>query len=318
MYHTGSISIGTNTLVAGNKLFIKSVNNKAILNDIDYTGRSYGKVVENKLTVNSNTTNGRAYCAAVKNSIDGSGNIFLYGVYNTISNTGSKIHIGTQNSLSGSGSGAQFGCVNYISNTGNGEHYGIGNNLSGSGSGMQVGCNNLISNSGNGIHYGTRNDLWGSGSGIKCGVWSRISTRAGGDHYAIYGEVTSREVTKSGNYAGYFKGDVYVSKKLLGNHSGSADMKAYIYGFVNSPGNILTDASSSGFSVANTSAGIYKITFSSAPTSAAAYNVVVTAGQSSFPRICTVYQARTYFYVHVWKTDNTRINNGFHFVVYKK
>jgi len=288
MYHTGSISIGTNTLVAGNKLFIKSVNKTAVLNDIDYTGRSYGEVVENKLTVNSNSTNLSAVCAAVKNTINGSGSILSYGVLNSISNTGRETHIGT------------------------------GNILTGSGIGTQVACNNLIANSGNGIHYGTRNLLSGGGSGNKYGVWSQISTRAGGNHYAVYGEVTSREVTKTGNYAGYFKGDVYVSRKLKGNHSGTADMKAYIYGTINSTGSIQSAGSSSGFTCELVSTGTYKITFSTAPANYNEYNVVVTANNSIYPRICTISRNPAFFRVYIWKPDNSKVNNVFHFVVYKK
>jgi len=317
MYHAGSISIGTNILVAGNKLFIKSVNNNAILNDIDYTGSSYGKVVENKLTVNSNTTAVKAYCASVKNSIDGNGNILSYGVYNTITNTGSKAHIGTGNSLTGSGSGAQIGCSNYISNTGNGEHYGIVNHLSGSGSGIQVGCNNYITNTSNEEHYGAVNYLTGRGTGKKYGVWGQISTSAGGDHYAIYGEVTSREVTKSGNYAGYFKGDVYVSKKLLGNHSGSADMKAYIYGYILSAGTKLLDASSDGFTCTRTAIGVYRVAFNNPPSSSSKYIVLATATNSQ-PITCTIVKGRSYFKIYVWNKIGKAATSSIQFVVYKK
>jgi hypothetical protein len=288
MYHTGNISIGTNAIISGNKVCIKGINTQALLSDIDYTGSNYGNVVENKLTMNANTTNIEASCAAIFNKIDGTGSIFSSGVVNLISNSGNETHIGTYDILTGRGNGEQYG------------------------------YNTIISNSGSGSHYGIADYLTGRGSGAKFGVFSKIATSAGGNHYAIYGEVTSREITKSGDYAGYFKGDVYVSRKLKANHSGSADMKSYIYGRITSAGNIEPNASSDGFTCERTDTGRYKITFSTSPGAANNYIVIATSYGSVTPSVVNITQSVNYFSINIHNLSGTYSNWYFNFVVYKK
>jgi hypothetical protein len=289
----------------------------------DGAGEQYG--VNNIISNNGNSNH-----YGVKTWIYGSGSGIHYGAYNDIRSSGTGEQYGVYNSIGGEGGGKQYGVNNNIANNGNSDHYGVKSWLHGNGSGKHFGVYNYLSGDASGELYGvysklnvsednnekifgTYNEIVDGGKGMKFGTYNYLHGRTGGPLYAVYGKVDG-----NGNYAGFFDGNVYVKYKLRSQVSGSADMKAYIYGNIGSSGSIVAAGSSGGFTCQRISTGKYKITFSTAPSSSNEYNVIVTANNSMYPRICTVYQNSSYFYVYIWKTDNTKVNNTFHFVVYKR
>ena len=147
--------------------------------------------------------------------INNRGNGTHYGSYNYLT-YGNGDHYGSYNYLTGQffGSGDQYGTYQKIDNARDGEHYGSYNLLtnystSDYGDGNQYGTYQKIDNSGSGTHYGSYNYLNGSGSGDKYGTYDSIITTAGGTHYGVYSIAEG-----AGNYAGYFKGRMYVSDTL--------------------------------------------------------------------------------------------------------
>ena len=199
--------------------------------------------------------------------------------------------------------------------------YGLKNEISSSySSNIFIGVENSIENnsSGSGMHIGTYNTLTGTGTAEKTGTYNYIDPAAGGMHYGIFAEAT-----KTGSYAGYFKGDVHITQelnvdeKITAPDSGSTDMKAYIYGRVKSDGAIETSASSDGFSVAKTGTGNYKITFTNSPGSAYNYIVVANATASG-PRIVNQAYYSSYFNIYIFNHTASTVDQDFSFVVYKK
>jgi len=236
-----------------------------------------------------------------------------YGVHNSLSGIGTGIQIGVKNKITNSGDANHFGSYSHLNGSGSGYHYGSYNQLSGDGTGAQYGTNNFITNSGNAYHVGTQNYLTGTGTGNKYGTYNKILITAGGTHYAVYGEAE-----KSGSYAGYFKGDVQITRKLKADDSGDADMKAYIYGAVSSSGNYsYFGAHSDGFSVSRTGTGLYKITFTNSPGGAGAYTVM-TNMRNGHVGFITVENYGSYFYIKTYDTSGNSANKAFNFVVYKK
>jgi len=291
------------------------------------SGAHYG--VDNEL---SGAGTGAQY--AIHNAVSNTGNGDHYGTHNHLNGSGSGFHYGILNELTGAGTGPQRAVNNLVTNTGDGEHYGnynylsgsgsgahngIYNNLTGAGTGPQRATYNYVSNTGNGTHYGTYNYLSGSGSGTKYGIYSKVSTSAGGTHYAVWGEAEN-----AGSYAGYFKGDVYNSQnvkvvgELQGSVSGTADMKAYVYGYVNNSGNIVTSASSDGYTADRTAAGTYKITFSDPSLTSTQYIATVVVVDSGSPQIATIDQHSGNFDIHIWNISGGHVDSNFTFVVYKK
>lgn len=263
--------------------------------------------------------------------INNSNNTMHYGVYNELDGAGGGTHYGVVNQLSGAGTGSQYGMSNTIDNSGNGNHYAVRNDmsgfgsgvhaamfstLSGSGSGYQYGVKSEITNTSTGHHYGFNAILSGSGNGNKYGSYNLINPAAGGTHYAVYGSAT-----KLGSYAGYFEGDVRVSKKILSEDSGNADMKAYIYGKIDTSatGAIVTSASSDGFSIVRNSAGNYTVNFVNPPGTTVAYTVIATMDNENIGFI-SVKNYNSYFQVYTYSTDEAGIaaDRDFTFVVYKK
>ncbi len=319
------------TIITGMLQRISSTNSitiAGIVNDIiqNNTCRITGVVNElrsngsSKLTGTSNklSSEGDADCFGSVNSLLSTGDGLYIGVKNLITNSGDGYHYGIYDSLSSDGSGNQFGVYTIIDNSGNGSHYGLYSRLAGSGYGSKYGVYSTIDDNDNGNHYGLYSHLAGSGRGSKYGIYSTIDNNDDGNHYAVFGEVTSGEVTKSGLYAGYFKGDVYVSKKLKGDHSGNTDMKAYIYGLISSSGSVNTKGSSTGFSCSRTSTGVYNITFNNSPGNSSSYITVVTPYSSSEARIATVTQGTNSFLVYIRNLDGRSVNSTFNFVVFKK
>ncbi len=155
------------------------------------------------------TGSGAGQQYGVMASIDNSGNQQHSGYYSHLEGSGSGFHFGMLNELYGSGGGKQYGVKNKIYNSGNGMHYGVETTLSGAGNGNQFGNISQIYNTGSGAHFGTMNYLNGSGSGDKYGTSNYIATAAGGTHYGVYSEAEG-----TANYAGYFKGNMYVQDKV--------------------------------------------------------------------------------------------------------
>jgi hypothetical protein len=110
-------------------------------------------------------------------------------------------------------------------------------------------------------------------------------------------------------------GDVEMVGELQGDVSGDADMKAYIYGRVNAAGDIITTASSSGFSVIRISEGTYEINFDDSPDDPSAY--MVLASPLSF-RMLFLFQGSESFVVLTRDTSSLPLDSNFNFVVYKK
>ncbi len=118
--------------------------------------------------------------------------------------------------------------------------------------------------------------------------------------------------------------NVKIRRKLLGEDSGdSSDMKAYIYGYVNTDGTINTNGSSDGFTVTNPTTGKYKITFDNPMQHDDSYVVLVTnAGNihNSFVNFRVAGQTTDDFKIFVEDKDlsNFSVNTSFYFVVFKK
>jgi hypothetical protein len=324
IYHTGKLALGTTADDSpGVFLFYTKTDNTKVKIGSDYrytppiyaeSSKQGGYVIEAKQRSDytfmpKSAFHGELFGGKVMSDVafymydDGSLTNMLrtdsysyYGMKNEIETRGEIFGIGVENDIETDGSRAfQVGTINTIKGTGN-------CNI--------AGTENYITNSGNGIQYGIFNQITGSGSGNKYGSYNYIQSRVGGTHYAVYADAR-----KAGSYAGYFKGDVYVSKKLKGDDSGDADMKAYIYGYVNSSGNILTDGSSSGFSVTRVATGKYKITFTDSPGSYDKYIAIASVHSFAF---VYVTQSANYFHVYIRNSSGSYVNAAFTFVVYKK
>ena len=264
-------------------------------------------------TANTLTGNGSGSQTGTYTNIMNSGNLSHYGTFNSLSGTGSGTHYGYFAQLYGAGTGMQYGVNINIGNTGNQIHYGSSVNLTGSGSGYHYGYYSKLQGNGAGRQYGNFSYLTGTGGGNKYGTWNKILTTAGGTHYAVYGEAE-----KSGSYAGYFKGDVYASKKLKAPASGDADMKAYIYGSITASGSLRSSASSSGFTIMEESTGVYKITFNDNSIQGTQYLVIATKSDTPYARFVSVQSATGLFRVYIRNLSGDLVDGGFHFVVYKK
>ena len=183
--------------------------------------------------------------------------------------------------------------------------------------------NLLIPSGGDATCYGVytvMNSLIGTASsnGDKYCSYNFIPSFMKGTHYGIYADVQ-----KGGSYAGYFKGDVEVTRKLKAEDSGDADMKAYVYGFTIANGTLQTDRSSDGFTLSKTGTGVYKITLTKLGTDNYHYVVNVSAeyGVNGLVMAMTDYAGEgqeNSFCIRTFKPDGTPVDCSFHFVVYKK
>ncbi len=285
-----------------------------IYNELTGAGTGPQRAIYNLV---SNTGYGDHY--GTHNHLNGSGSGFHYGIINELTGAGTGPQRAIYNAVTNIGNSEHYGNYNYLNGSGSGAHYGVDNVLSGAGTGVQYAIYNAVTNTGNGSHYGTYNYLDGSGSGNKYGIFSKVNTAAGGTHCAVWGEAE-----KAGSYAGYFKGYVYNSQnvkvvgELQGSVSGDADMKAYVYGYVNYEGNITASASSDGYTVAKTATGTYRITFSDTSFASNQYIATIVVVDNSSPEIATIDQNSGNFDIHIWNISGTHVNSDFTFVVYKK
>ena len=111
-------------------------------------------------------------------------------------------------------------------------------------------------------------------------------------------------------------GDIEAKSKVTALDSGDADMKAYVYGFVNSTATVVLGSSSDGFTVSKTSTGVYKINF--IDTSINQNYMVVANTNSSSPKFTSVVKGLDEFDIHVWDTNGNHTDHAFQFVVYRK
>jgi len=111
--------------------------------------------------------------------------------------------------------------------------------------------------------------------------------------------------------------NVAVTGEINSADSGTADMKAYVYGFANSDGTILTNKSSVGFtSVAKEATGQYKVSFTDTNIN---NNYIATVTlNSSLPKFATVVDNIDFFRVYVWDKNGDPSDHAFQFVVYRK
>ncbi len=348
IYTMGNLAIGKNTAIY--PLEIESATASRGMN-ITLNQNTSGTVTG---TYHNLTNSGNADQYGIDNQISGSSSGENYGISNTIDNTGNGIHTGTLNNLTGNGTGEHIGLYNNLTGNGTGKQYGIrnevhnGNNnqqfgnftaiygngdgqhfgnytkLFGNGNGNQYAAYDSIYNNGNGIHYGNYSILTGSGSGEKYGSFNKIDSAAGGTHYAVYGEAE-----KTGSYAGYFKGNVEVTKKVIAPDSGNdSDMKAYIYGqlYQSTSNNISVNVSNSsnGFTAEYIGTGHYRIHLDH-PSSW--FIVMVTHDSGILPPLLVTTDSwsdatHSYFDIFVWKLDGSgKVDIGssaINFVVYRK
>ncbi len=306
IYTLGNVAIGKNT--ADYPLEISTQNDRAIFSTIDGTSDSIIKGIF------QHTAN--------------SGNGFHYGFYNVLSGSGSGKHFGTFNILSGTGTGKLYGTRQEITNSGNNDHHGCYNILWGSGSGTHVGTYNRLSgtgsgsqyaiyqeidNSGDGIHIGFYNRLISGGSGNKYGILTSIPTSAGGVHYGIFSDAEGET-----NFAGFFKGNVKVTNKIMAPTSGSADLKPYIYGSLkDTDGSYYPTESTGGFTSTRESQGVYRITFNNY-NSDKNYLVIASALRVGSPVILTYEKNVGFFRVRAWNLSGNLTDTYFNFVVYKR
>ncbi len=263
----------------------------------------------------SGTGTGEQYANYTK--VNNSGNAVHYGNYSEMSGSGSGVHYANYNKLSGSGTGLQYGVKTVISNTNNSYQYGSHTEITGNGGGRHYGSYVDLSGTGNGKKYGFYSNVTGSGSGSKIGVYATVDPAANGNHYAIYARATRNT---DNTYAGYFYGDAKVTGKLKSVASGTADMKAYIYGEIDadaSSPSIVTDASSSGFTMTRLSKGKYQITFNNSTGGGNKYIVMTSFVNDAATLFWITNKTANSFVVNI-KTGYTRYDYDFEFVVYKK
>jgi len=261
-----------------------------------------------------NSGNGTHYCIYnVMNDSSASG--ARYGIYTRISYMGNDDVLGSYNAINSIGGNDSYGTFNSIFDYkySTGTRIGTKNNLFGYGKGVQYGVHNIISVSGNNSHYGIYNELLGRGIGDKYGTYSYIRSSAGGTHYAVYGDAQ-----KAGSYAGYFVGDVEITQKLKAEDSGDADMKAYIYGYIDAAAGIVASKSSDGFTVAKIATGKYRIKFNDTSINASDYIIMANPATTGTPLFITYWPNDGNCDVYIWKHDGTHLDNAFSFVIYKK
>ena len=133
----------------------------------------------------------------------------------------------------------------------------------------------------------------------------------------ITGAVTGDVI---GNITGDVTGNITgnVNGRITAAYSGTADMKAYIYGSLYATGAIKTGSSSNGFTSSKVTTGHYRITFDTSPGSEEAYLLIASSSNIASPQIITYDQSSSYFDIYVWNLDGNLVDSVFNFVVFKK
>ncbi len=290
--------------------------------------------------------NGKQY--GFKSLITNSGGGNHYGMQNVLSTSGDGSQIGVMDSIIGTGNGRFYGMYNYLAGNGNtavynkivndgsGIYFGIYNELSGSGStyfhwgilnnikytgsyAALFGTENYFDTPTDATLYGTYNAFSSSttGTGDKYGTYNEINENVGGNHYAVYGKALGTPPSGNEFYAGYFDGDIKVTRRLKGEDSGDADMKAYVYGLIRANGTIYITGSSEGFTITKVGTGQYEIFFDDTNLQYGQYLVVASLRYGNIGFITTnLYDG--HFYIDTYDTSGTAADKDFSFVVYRK
>ncbi len=318
----GGTHTGVKTLLTGSGTYTQT----GFQTEISNTGDSYQSGV---VSIVDNTGNG--VHSGVSTRLSGTGTGTQYGNKVKVNNSGSGIHYGNYIELSG-GTNSKFGQKTIINSTDTNNHTDYGNyiQMSGSGTGDKYGEKIVmtntnhqkhygnyvdITNSGLGYHYGYYAKLGGNANGNKYGVYAEMNSNASGPLYAVYGKSTR---TTGTSYAGYFEGNVKVTKKIQAPVSGTADMKAYMYGQVNADGTIVTSASSDGFTVNKTGTGKYDIVFDTPVSSATSYTVICNIIDDYTGFVTPRQRYTNKVYIEVSNSNATYKNRNFTFVIYKR
>ncbi len=109
---------------------------------------------------------------------------------------------------------------------------------------------------------------------------------------------------------------VWIRGKLKASISGDADMKAYMYGIIDSNGVLKTEGSTNGFTITKVSTGNYKITFDTAFTHF--YDYVLVANAHGAGKICSLNQASSYANIYVTNSSGAANDSYTTFIIYKK
>ncbi len=319
IYHLGNISIGTdNPDYTDAKLYI------------DYDGNNnsqiYGRYINFHMTSSGSGTYYGTYTLMNESgsgwhygsfiNMDNTATGSLISNYNKINNAFDGMHVGVYNDMDISGGGPEYAIFNkmMMETSATGMKAEIYNRIAGTSNITLYGIRNEIRPQGNGSHYAVYNYLGSTGSGDKYGTYNYIPTSAWGDHqYAVYGKALK---TGDDIYAGYFEGNVKITGKLKASLTGNNDMKAYLYGHINTDGTI--QASSGGFTILHVSTGHYQIAFNETGMSSSDYVVVATSYASSNPEVVTFVPDDSHFDIYIWNLSGNLQNSNFSFVVYKK
>jgi len=233
-----------------------------------------------------------------------------YGVLNSVVNGTSNVAIGFE---------SQFANVSGYDNVSIGDRALYQNTSNGN---IALGFNTLFENvDGNGnVAIGRnagKNNL-GDGNifiGYEAGLDETGSNKLYIDNSStseplIGGDFSTDQVT--------INGDMKVTRKLTATDSGSADMKAYIYGYVNASASIETASSSDGFTATYVTTGKYRIDFDNESGTSIDNYIVVASITYGFQGFISTVIYTDYFEVRIEDKDGTPADKPFTFVVYKK
>ncbi len=111
-------------------------------------------------------------------------------------------------------------------------------------------------------------------------------------------------------------GTIKIDGELQSNISGSADMKAYVYGYVFYDGTKITSRSSSGWTVQKTATGTYRVTLTGV--SDGNFIAIVTSDWGNTARmIVSDVQADGSFIVDIYDKNGNHVDEDFQFVVFR-
>jgi len=268
----------------------------------------------------------------------GTGEADQYGVFNTIYGNGGNNYnnyTGTANIINGSDSAVKYGTYNVIASTAGGKHYAVFGRAEKYASDVYAGYFVGKVHISRALGVGIRNPN-GRMQILPVGNLnqndsldiSMCGLQIGDGNEGIFMDANQIECAGSGLYLNYNSGndvivgsgntttDLKVHNKLLGKDSGNADMKAYMYGFVESNGVTLLSKSSDGFSTRRTGTGIYRIDFDDS--SIGDDYIIIATGRSNLPRFINFMYHSGYVEILTYDEDGDFADSAFSFVVYRK
>jgi len=295
---------GSNTSNESNKLFIENSADNIPLIGGDFSTNEVVINGELEVTETIKIAGGSPAAGKVLTS-DASGNASWVNAVKSSKSTSSSVYIG-QNAGAVSNSGAADNVI-------------VGTDA---GKGLTTGTNNIFIG-----HEAGKNTTTGSGNviiGADNNYYNEdnyfaINNRTGGTPL-IYGDFGNFNgaMGKVNIWGTLSAVDLLMFSGVQRRENSDKDMLAYIYGWINSDGTIMSESSSNGFSASKTATGKYNITFTDdamfTPDSYKEYIVVVSRGSAGF-----VWADRhnSSFDVSTTDASGTLANRGFSFVVYK-